>query len=52
MFDAYEENRIDRLYIASNDFVNTMVQSPVMRQLLPLNPDVGRQPPSPLGLPL
>ena len=41
MFDAYEENRIDRLYIASNDFVNTMVQSPVMRQLLPLNPDVG-----------
>ena len=39
MFDAYEEGRIDRLHIASNDFVNTMVQSPTIRQLLPLKPD-------------
>lgn len=45
MFDAYEEGRIDRLYIAGNDFVNTMVQSPKLRQLLPLSPegDAGRQ---------
>ena len=45
MFDAYEEGRIDRLHIASNDFVNTMVQSPKLRQLLPLSPegDEGRQ---------
>ncbi len=39
MFDAYEEGRIDRLYIASNEFVNTMVQAPVLRQLLPLHRD-------------
>ena len=39
MFDAYEEGRIDRLYIASNDFVTTMTQAPRMRQLLPLDPD-------------
>ena len=39
MFDAYEQGKIDRLYIASNDFVNTMTQAPALRQLLPLNPD-------------
>ena len=39
MFDAYEQGRIDRLYIASNDFVTTMTQTPRMRQLLPLDPD-------------
>jgi len=38
MLDAYEEGRIDRLFIVSNDFVNTMTQSPVIRQLLPLDP--------------
>ncbi|MFW6092361.1 MAG: F0F1 ATP synthase subunit gamma [Pseudomonadota bacterium] len=38
MLDAYEEGRIDRLYIASNDFINTMTQQPVIRQLLPLDP--------------
>ncbi|MEZ5558530.1 MAG: F0F1 ATP synthase subunit gamma [Pseudomonadales bacterium] len=39
MLDAYEEGRIDRLFIISNDFVNTMTQSPVIRQLLPLEPE-------------
>ena len=39
MFDAYEEGKIDRLFIASNDFVNTMTQEPTVRQLLPLNPE-------------
>ncbi len=39
MFDAYEQGRIDRLYIAANDFVSTMTQTPRMRQLLPLDPD-------------
>jgi F-type H+-transporting ATPase subunit gamma len=38
MLDAYEQGRIDRLFIASNDFVNTMTQQPVIRQLLPLDP--------------
>jgi len=37
MLDAYEEGRIDRLFIISNDFVNTMTQQPVIRQLLPLD---------------
>jgi len=36
MLDAYEDGTIDRLFIATNDFVNTMTQQPVIRQLLPL----------------
>ncbi len=39
MFDAYEEGEIDRLFIVSNEFVNTMTQNPVIRQLLPLDPE-------------
>ncbi len=39
MLDAYESGEIDRLYLASNDFVNTMTQSPTIRQLLPLDPE-------------
>ncbi len=39
MFDAYEEGKIDRLFIVSNEFVNTMTQNPVIRQLLPLDPE-------------
>ncbi len=40
MFDAFEEGQIDKLFIASNDFVNTMTQAPTVRQLLPLDPEV------------
>ena len=36
MLDAYAEGKIDRLYLVSNDFVNTMTQSPQVNQLLPL----------------
>ena len=43
MFDAYEEGRIDRLFIISNDFVNTMTQRPTVRQLLPLDPEEDEQ---------
>ena len=43
MFDAFDEAKIDRLYIASNDFVSTMTQRPEMRQLLPLDPDTGEE---------
>ena len=39
MLDAYEAGEIDRLYLASNEFVNTMTQSPTIRQLLPLEPE-------------
>ena len=41
MLDAYEKGQIDRLFIISNEFVNTMTQSPVIRQLLPLEPEQG-----------
>lgn len=37
MLTAFEERRIDRLYVVSNDFVNTMTQTPRLRQLLPLD---------------
>ena len=39
MLDAYEEGRIDRLFLVSNQFVNTMTQNPTVEQLLPLEAD-------------
>ncbi len=36
MLDAFSEGKIDRLYVVSNEFVNTMTQSPKVEQLLPL----------------
>jgi F-type H+-transporting ATPase subunit gamma len=36
MLDAYSDGRIDRLYLVSNKFVNTMTQKPEVHQLLPL----------------
>lgn len=36
MLDAYEEGKLDRLFIISNEFVNTMTQKPSVEQLLPL----------------
>ncbi|TDG15739.1 F0F1 ATP synthase subunit gamma [Seongchinamella unica] len=36
MLDAYAEDRIDRLFLVSNEFVNTMTQRPTVEQLLPL----------------
>jgi F-type H+-transporting ATPase subunit gamma len=36
MLDAYTDGEIDRLYLASNDFVNTMTQSPSIEQLIPV----------------
>jgi F-type H+-transporting ATPase subunit gamma len=36
MLDAYEDGRIDRLFLVSNEFVNTMTQNPTVEQLLPL----------------
>ena len=38
MLDAFESGRLDRLDIISNQFVNTMTQRPILRQLLPLPP--------------
>ena len=36
MLDAFESGRVDRLDMISNEFVNTMTQRPITRQLLPL----------------
>jgi F-type H+-transporting ATPase subunit gamma len=36
MLDAYNEGKIDRLYVVYNKFVNTMTQEPTTDQLLPL----------------
>jgi len=36
MLDAFEEGKIDKLFLVSNEFVNTMTQKPNVHQLLPL----------------
>jgi len=36
MLDAYNDGEIDRLYVVSNEFVNTMTQAPRVDQLLPI----------------
>ena len=39
MLDAFDSGKLDSVYVATNEFVNTMVQKPTIRQLLPLTPD-------------
>ncbi len=39
MLDAYENGEIDRLFLVSNEFVNTMTQAPRIEQLIPLQAD-------------
>jgi F-type H+-transporting ATPase subunit gamma len=41
MLDAYRAGTIDRLFIASSRFVNTMTQKPELQQLLPVALDAG-----------
>jgi F-type H+-transporting ATPase subunit gamma len=36
LLDMYREGKIDRLYLLSNAFVNTMTQQPTLKQLLPV----------------
>lgn len=36
MLKAYDEGRIDRLFVVTNEFVNSMTQEPKVEQLLPL----------------
>lgn len=36
MLDAYDDGKIDRLFVLYNEFVNTMTQKPELQQLLPL----------------
>ena len=37
LLDAFSEGDIDKVYLASNSFVNTMTQQPEINQLLPLS---------------
>jgi len=39
MLDAFEEGTVDKIYLANNVFVNTMMQTPTIRQLVPLDPE-------------
>lgn len=39
MLDSYEEKGVDRVYLAYNQFVNSMTQAPDIEQLLPLVPE-------------
>ena len=39
MLDQYKEGKLDRLFLINNEFVNTMSQKPVVRQLLPVVPE-------------
>ena len=39
MLEAYRDDEIQRLFIVSNIFVNTMTQNPTVYQMLPLPPD-------------
>ncbi len=39
MLNAYKEEKIDELYLVSNQFVSSMVQTPTMEQLIPGKPD-------------
>ena len=36
MLDSFDAGKLDKLFIVSNDFVNTMTQKPVVQQLLPI----------------
>lgn len=44
MLDAYNDGKIDRLYVVFNEFVNTMTQQPTVQQLLPLLLDTDSDP--------
>jgi F-type H+-transporting ATPase subunit gamma len=40
MLDAYDEGKIDRLFLVSNIFENTMTQTPSIQQLIPANGEI------------
>jgi F-type H+-transporting ATPase subunit gamma len=37
MLDKYDKNLLDKIYVVYNEFVNTMVQKPIIEQLLPIS---------------
>jgi len=36
MLDAYKAGKLDRLFVVHNEFINTLIQKPMITQLLPL----------------
>ena len=36
MLDLYKDGKLDRVFLVNNEFINTMSQKPVIRQLLPV----------------
>ena len=45
MLDHFNDGKVDAVYVVANDFVNTMVQKPVIRQLLPLQQEEQKEEP-------
>ena len=43
MLDAYDEGKIDRLFLVSNVFENTMSQVPTVQQLIPVAGEVDKE---------
>jgi len=43
MLDAYDEGKIDRLFLVSNVFENTMTQVPTVQQLIPATGEVDKE---------
>jgi F-type H+-transporting ATPase subunit gamma len=43
MLDAYDEGKIDRLFVVHNEFVNTMTQTPRVHQLIPVGGEVDKE---------
>lgn len=43
MLDAYKEEKIDALFLCSNEFINTMRQEPHIQQILPVVPSTEEQ---------
>ena len=39
LLDAYQEGKLDAVYLVYTNFINTMKQEPMMQQLLPLSSD-------------
>ncbi|KAA6185953.1 F0F1 ATP synthase subunit gamma [Thiohalocapsa marina] len=48
MLNLFEQGEIDAVYIAYNEFVNTMTQRPTIRQLVPLKADDEMRPSGPV----
>jgi len=38
LLEEYRDRKVDRVYLVHNEFINTMVQKPIVEQLLPLPP--------------